>query len=237
VVRILVADDEQDLVWALRHSLADEGWEVICAHNGQEALDLAESERPDVILLDITMPVVDGLEVCRRLRRDPRLASTPVMFLTVSGATQDLVMGLDQGSDDYVVKPFALPELKARIRALLRRSTLPASAPAGEGGRSVLGVGALSLDLNRRIASLGDRAIELTPIEFALLRHLMLHPGQIYSSRDLLDEVWGYDATAAAPSLVRWHIHNLRRKIEPNADDPSYVRTASRHGYFLSSPS
>ena len=234
MVRILVADDEQDLAWALRHSLTDEGYEVICAYDGLEALKLARSDRPDVIILDIAMPVLDGLEVCRRLRRDPALAAVPILFLTVRRDPEDRVRGLNHGSDDYLVKPFDLRELKARIRALLRRSQRhTARLPSSEDTELV--VGSLTLDLNRKLGKLGERSVRLTPTEFALLRYLMLHPGQLFSSQELLRAVWRYDPAATAPSLVRWHIRNLRFKIEPDPSQPTYLRTASRHGYFLAS--
>ena len=121
MARILLADDEQDLVWAVRHSLSDEGYEVLTAYDGMEALAIARCHRPDLVILDIAMPRLDGLQVCRRLRRDPTLAAVPILFLTVRSAIEDRIKGLDEGGDDYLVKPFDLEELKARVKALLRR--------------------------------------------------------------------------------------------------------------------
>ena len=234
MVRVLVADDEQDLVWALRHTLRGEGYEVLVAYNGLEALALAQQERPDLVILDVMMPGLDGLDVCRRLRGDPVLAAVPVLFLTVRSSIEQRVEGLDEGSDDYLVKPFDMRELKARVRALLRRSRrATGQARAGAGQDSVLVVGSLSLDLNKRHAIVGGKNIKLTPIEFGILRHLMLHADQVFSSPTLLQEVWGYTHMEGSPSVVRWHIMNLRAKIEPDPAHPLYIRTVPGHGYML----
>lgn len=233
--RILVADDEQDLVWALRHSLSDEGYEVLTAHNGRETLAVAKHHRPDLVILDIVMPELDGLQVCRRLRRDPTLASVPILFLTVRSAVEDRVEGLDRGGDDYVVKPFDTRELKARIRALLRRSQI---AAGDRGMRSqtdaVLRVGQLALDLRTRQVQIGaDQVAQLTPTQSELLHHLMLHREEVFSSRRLLQQVWGYPPDTGQPSTVRWHVKNLREKIEPDPAEPTYVRTVTGQGYIL----
>jgi len=177
--RILLVDDEQDLVWALRHSLSDEGYKVLAAGNGAEALALAQRKSPDLVILDIVMPGLDGLEVCRRLRRDPALAAVPILFLTVRNDIEDQVIGLDGGADDYLVKPFDVRELKARVRALLRRSQFTTGEAHGiERQDSVLAVGSLSLDLHRRqVAALrgcGDpeelRFRRALPLEYARLQ-------------------------------------------------------------------
>ena len=232
--RILLVDDEQDLVWALRHSLSDEGYKVLAAGNGAEALALAQRESPDLVILDIVMPGLDGLEVCRRLRRDPALAAVPILFLTVRNDIEDRVIGLNGGADDYLVKPFDVRELKARVRALLRRSRFTTDEAHGiERQDSVLAVGSLSLDLHRRQVVLGQRTLQLTPLEFGLLHYLMAHPGQVFSSERLLQEVWGYAPTTAGTSLVRWHIRNLRAKIEPDPAHPLYIHTLPHHGYIL----
>ncbi len=233
--RILVVDDEQDLVWALRHSLGDEGYEVLTAHDGQQALAVARHHHPDLVVLDIVMPELNGLEVCRRLRRDPSLASVPILFLTVRSTAEDRVAGLDQGGDDYLVKPFDTPELKARIRALLRRSrTTPRDRRMRRQADATLGVGQLTLDLRTRRASVGEGAlVQLTCTETSLLHHLMLHPEEVFSSRQLLQQVWGYPPNTGELSTVRWHIKNLREKIEPDPSDPTYVRTIPHQGYLL----
>ena len=231
--RILLADDETDLVWAVRYSLLDEGHEVTTASNGMEALALARRARPDLVILDIAMPEMDGLEVCSRLRRDPTLASVPILFLTVWHEIEDRVAGLDEGSDDYLAKPFDMRELKARVRALLRRSSLSGQA-AGLDDVGPLLVGPLALDLRGRRVQVGTKVVQLTPIELDLLHYLMLHPGQVFSSRSLLCAVWGYALDAAALSLVRWHVRNLRSKIETDPSNPQYIRTIPRQGYILS---
>jgi DNA-binding response OmpR family regulator len=233
-VRILVVDDEEDLVWALRRSLADEGYQVLTAYDGVEALELARRERPDLVILDIVMPGLDGLEVCRRLRRDPTVAAVPILFLTVRSLLEDRVTGLDEGCDAYLVKPFDMRELKAHVRALLRRTRLAADRHMEPDDRdSVLEVASLALDLRTHQVSVGGKAVQLTPTESGLLRYLMLHAGEVLSSKILLEAVWGYPPEAATPGLVRWHIRNLRAKIESDPAHPVYIRTVPRHGYIF----
>jgi DNA-binding response OmpR family regulator len=230
--RILVVDDEQDLVWALRHSLSDEGHEVLTAYDGLEALAVARHHRPDLVILDITMPRLNGLQVCRKLRRDPTLAAVPILFLTVRNAIEDRIRGLDEGGDDYLTKPFDLGELKARIRALLRRArSAPEGGPESADRGPLLVVDPLALDLYTCQVRLGEKTLQLTPTEFKLLRHLMTHPGEIFSSQQLLQQVWGYPPRSADPGLVRWHVRNLRLKIEPDPAHPVYIRTVPHHGY------
>ena len=227
---ILVADDEPDLTAAVSYSLSHEGYKVLVACDGLEALSLARREHPDLIILDILMPGLNGLEVCRRLRRDPSMAALPVLFLTVRSDIENQLAGWEEGCDDYLVKPFDMRELQARVRALLRRSV---AASRQEGGGAVLVVGSLTLDENTHQATAGDRVVQLTPTEYRLLRHLMRHPNQVCSSRRLLREVWGYGEEAATLGLVRWHIKNLRAKIERDPRHPDYLRTSPRHGYIL----
>ena len=230
-VKILVADDELDLQWALRHSLHDAGYQVFTAGNGREALGLVYKHNPSLLILDINMPELTGLEVCRQLRRDSRFAALPIIFLTVESRIENRVNGLDSGCDDYVVKPFDLRELKARVRALLRRSKAGASVPTW----SDLKVGALELDVGRRTLHIDGRAIKLTPIEYSLLRCLMTKPGEVVSTEQLVEAVWGYDHASASASLIRWHISNLRRKMELDPSHPRILRTQSHFGYVLCS--
>lgn len=236
MARILLVDDEQDLVWAVRHSLSDESYEVLTAYDGVEALTIARRHRPDLVILDIIMPHLDGLQVCQRLRRDPTLAAVPILFLTERSAIEDRITGLDEGGDDYLVKPFDLRELKARVRALLRRGrSAPEGRPGFPGfeGQDSLVVGPLTLDLRICQVGMGEKTVQLTPTEFDLLHHLMIHPGEVFSSQQLLRQVWGYPPATADPGLVRWHIKNLRAKIEPDPAHPVYIRTVPRHGYIL----
>ena len=232
IARLMLVDDEWDLVWAVRRSLSHEGYEVFTAYDGLEALALARRAYPDLIILDIVMPRLDGLEVCRMLRREPGLAAVPILFLSVRSAIEDRIRGLDEGGDDYLVKPFELGELKARIRALLRRSQR-ATRDAQLDEQGYLVMGSLTLDLGVRQACVGERRAQLTPTEFDLLKYLMKHPGKLFSSKQLLLKVWGYPLETADLSLVRWHIRNLRSKIEPDPTHPMYIRTVPRQGYVL----
>jgi DNA-binding response OmpR family regulator len=228
VGRILVVDDERDLVWSLRHSLAEEGYEVFTAYSGEQAMAIIGKHRPDIVILDVVMPGMDGWEVCRQLRQDPTSASVPVLFLTVRRNVPDRIKGLEEGADDYLAKPFDLGELKARVKALLRRTQ---SSPTKE-PRSLV-AGPLTIDLQFRELSLGEQKIRLTPIEFKLLCYLVNHQGRISSCWELLDKVWGFARGTADPSLVRWHIKKLRDKIEPDPAHPKYIRTVQSHGYTL----
>lgn len=231
---ILLADDERDLVWAVQHSLRHDGYQVLAAYDGTEALALARRQSPDLIVLDIGMPGLDGLEVCRKLRQDPTLCAIPVLFLTARSSIEDRISGLDEGGDDYLVKPFDLGELKARIRALLRRDSSAAAKEGGaEGGGSLLSVGGLTLDLKTCQIRVADRTEQLTPTEFELCYYLMTHPGEAFASNQLLKRVWDYTPQTADPSLVRGHVKNLRAKIEPDPEHPVYIRSIPRHGYLL----
>jgi DNA-binding response OmpR family regulator len=229
--KILIVDDEQDLVWAVKYSLVDEGYEVLTAANGIEGLAAAH-QHPDLMILDINMPEMDGVEVCHRLRRNPELAAMPILFLTMRNTIEDRVKGLDGGGDDYLVKPFDLNELKAHIRALLRRTGVGHSTPAAA-APTLLVMDELSLDPHTHDVLLGNKHLLLTPAEFELLRHFLSHPGEVFSSQQLLEQVWGYSCETADAGLVRWHIMNLRNKIESNPTAPSYLRTVPRHGYIM----
>jgi len=231
--RILLVDDEPDFLWAVQYSLEDEGYEVFTALDGVEALATARRHHPDLIILDIRMPRMDGLEVCREVRRDPTLATVPILMLTALGDIKHEVTGLDEGADDYVVKPFEIKALKARVRALLRRGRLTRGGELTPNGRRYLQGGNLTLDLNTREVHVGDKTEQLTPTEFNLLRHLMSHPGEVYSAREILKFVWGFTWEPTSTSLVRWHIQNLRAKIEPDPTHPIYIHTVRGHGYMF----
>jgi len=231
--RILLVDDDTELVRSLRLVLTQDGYEVVTAHNGLEGLQTAHHTQPDLIVLDVNMPWMDGLEVCRRLRldADAHLRYVPILFLTSLDSVDDHVTGLDAGADDYLDKPFQSKELLARVRALLRRRKT-AVQPAAD--TQELTVGPLTLHLQACwVRRENNERVQLTPAEFELLYHLMTHPKRPFSSHDLLEEVWAYPPGTADPSLVRWHIKNLRLKIEPDASQPSLIRTVSRLGYML----
>ena len=231
-ITILIADDEQDLVWSLRYCLRDEGYEVLTAFDGLETIAIARRHQPDLIILDIVMPGLDGLQVCNNLRRDALTAAVPILFLTGRSDVEDRVAGLDEGGDDYLAKPFHLRELKARVKALLRRGR-PAAGDQPTQPDGCLLAGALALDVLSRQARLGDAAIQLTQAEADLLSFLMRHPGQIFSSQQLLEQVWNYPPGTADPGLVRWHMKNLRAKIETDSAHPGYLQTVSHQGYIL----
>jgi DNA-binding response OmpR family regulator len=203
-----------------------------------------------MVVLDIVMPGgMDGVQVCKRLRADPNTAPIPILFLTSRAMIEDKIRGFEAGADDYLTKPFAIQELELRVRALLRRAQLPSPAfpepdaegrSASEGGQetsaedSILAVGDLRLNCRTFEVSASDRTVLLTPVEFELLNHLMKYPGQIFSSEQLLQEVWDYPAGTGDPALVRMHIRNLRSKIEPaGADKPAFIQTIVRRGYTI----
>jgi len=231
---IYVVDDERDLTWSLEKSLSHEGHEVVAANDGLEALRLMHRRRPDLVVLDVVMPQMDGIEVCRHMRSDPVLSTVPILFLTVKEDLGDKVKGFEAGGDDYLTKPFDLRELKSRVKALLRRSRGERPfAPTAAAPPIRLTVGSLSLDLRTFKVSAGDKTALLTPMEFDLLYHLMSHAGEVFSSQRLLQEVLGYPPGTGNPALVRWHIRKLREKIEPSPSNPIYILTVPRHGYTI----
>jgi len=229
--RILAVDDESDLLWALRYALGDEGYEVETVSSATEALAFVEDWRPDLILADVVMPGIDGFELCRRLRRDIRFASIPVIFLTALLDTADRIKGLDEGADDYVSKPFDLGELKARVRAVLRRAS-ERHAEVSEVA-TTLELELLRLDLKAKSLDVRGAPVAVTPAEFALVAFLAAHPGEVFTARQLLNEVWGYPPGAGTADLVRWHVKNIRKKIELDPLHPAIVRTVRRYGYML----
>jgi two-component system response regulator MprA len=220
-VRILVVDDEPQLRRAVERALKLEGYEVALAADGDEALEAAIDERPDAIVLDVLMPKRDGLEVCRELRK--RQDRTPVLMLTARDGVSDRVDGLDAGADDYVVKPFALEELLARLRALLRR---------GDGREDgTLTYEDLTLDPATREVHRGERPVDLTKTEFALLEQLMHHPRQVLTRSQIFESVWGYDFGPTSNSL-EVYIGYLRRKTEEGGE-PRLIQTVRGVGYAL----
>jgi len=223
-VKILVVDDERAVRESLRRALELEGYEIELAEDGREALSRLEDDasQPDAVILDVLMPGVDGLEVCRRLRRTGN--RVPVLMLTARDEVENRVAGLDAGADDYVTKPFALEELLARVRALLRRTT------DGAGGE-VLTFGDLALDAGTREVRRGDRLIELTRTEFALLELFMTNPRQVLTRSIIFERVWGYDFGFASNSLDVY-IGYLRRKTEADGE-PRVIHTVRGVGYAL----
>ncbi len=225
-MKILVVDDEEAVRESLRRALQLEGYDVELASDGAEALDLlaAEPAQPDAIVLDVLMPRLDGLEVARELRREGN--SVPILMLTARAAVDDRVAGLDAGADDYLVKPFALEELRARLRALLRRS--------GEGGREVLRFADLEMDTTTREVKRAGEPIELTRTEFSLLELFLLNPRQVLTRSIIFERVWGYDFGYGSNSLDVY-IGYLRRKTEA-AGKPRLIHTVRGVGYALREP-
>jgi DNA-binding response OmpR family regulator len=218
---LLVVEDERRLAQIVRRVLEEEGHTVDLAHDGEEGLAMASDGSHDVILLDILLPEIDGIEVCRTLRRNR--VDTPVLLLTALGGIDDRVRGLDAGADDYLAKPFAFQELLARIRALGRRK-VQAREP------TQLEVDGLTLDLRRRRAERDGRTIDLSPKEFSLLEFLMRNQGRVVTRMQILDHIWGYDY-ATDSNLVDVYMAYLRRKVD--SDGPSLIRTVRGVGYAL----
>jgi two-component system, OmpR family, response regulator MprA len=224
-MRILVVDDDRAVRDSLRRSLEFNGYEVDLAGDGLDALDRISARRPDAVVLDVMMPRVGGLEACRRLRADGD--DVPILVLTARDSVADRVAGLDAGADDYLVKPFALEELLARLRALLRRSTAPATA----GADGLLSFADLTLDPATREVSRGGRGIRLTRTEFTLLELFLRHPRQVLDRARILEEVWGYDFPTTANSL-EVYVGYLRRKTEAEGE-PRLLHTVRGVGYAL----
>lgn len=222
--RVLVVEDEDALSALLEYNLGKEGFAVRISGDGEDALLAVEEEKPDLVLLDWMLPGLSGIELCRRIRARPDTRDTPVIMLTARGEEEDRIRGLDTGADDYLTKPFSIPELIARVRALLRRSRPTLSA-------EVATFGDLTLDRETRRVRRGDREVHLGPTEFRLLDCLMQRPGRVFSREQLLDLVWGRDVYVEART-VDVHIGRLRKALNRRGDrDP--IRTVRAAGYAL----
>ena len=222
--RILVVDDEKLIVKGIRFSLEKDGMEVDCAYDGEEALELAKQNEYDVVLLDLMLPVYDGYEVCQRIRE---FSDMPIIMLTAKGDDMDKILGLEYGADDYITKPFNILEVKARIKAIMRRS----SKAAKEENASVLKAGELSMDRESRRVFIAEREVNLTAKEFDLLELLLTNPGKVFSREKLLNVVWGYEYPGDVRT-VDVHVRRLREKVEANPSDPRYVYTKWGVGYY-----
>jgi DNA-binding response OmpR family regulator len=209
---ILVVEDERELNTLIRRHLEDEGHHVVQAFDGPTALEVARHERPDLVVLDWMLPRLDGMEVCRRLRRS---SIVPILMLTARAEEVDRVLGLEVGADDYLTKPFSVRELLARIRAIFRRIDLQSAAQSGEPNLPLLREGPLQLDLSEHVASVGSEPVDLTPKEFDLLAMLMRNPGRAFARDYLLDKVWGYEFGGLDTRTVDTHILRLRKKLGP----------------------
>ncbi|HEX3050690.1 MAG TPA: response regulator transcription factor [Aggregatilineaceae bacterium] len=226
---ILAVDDDPDVLGTLSRALGREGFDVGRASSGLEALKLLSQRRPDLIILDIMMPGLDGLTVCRKIRSDHQYDDVTILFLTARGGTDDVVAGLDVGGDDYVVKPFELAELTARVRALVRRSQRNTIMES-----SVLEIPGLRLDSNTHQVSVRENEpIQLTATEHRLLRYLLEHVNQALSPQHLLEAVWDYPPNTGDPDLVRAHVRNLRAKLDESDTEPPFIRTIHGVGYMI----
>ena len=223
--KVLVVDDEKLIVKGIRFSLEQDGMEVECAYDGEEALKLATENQYDMILLDIMLPKMDGFEVCQQIRG---FSDVPIVMLTAKGDDMDKILGLDYGADDYITKPFNIIEVKARIKAIMRRTS---GKREKEEAVKVIESGDLKLDgESRRLFILG-KEINLTAKEFDLLELLVMNPGKVYSRENLLNIVWGYEYPGDVRT-VDVHVRRLREKIEKNPSEPKYVHTKWGVGYY-----
>ena len=221
--RILVVDDEKLIVKGIRFSLEQDGMQVDCAYDGEEALRLARQNEYDVVLLDLMLPVYDGYEVCQRIRE---FSDMPIIMLTAK--SDDKILGLEYGADDYITKPFNILEVKARIKAIVRRSSKKA---AQQEDSSRLKVGELTMDRESRRVFIGEREVNLTAKEFDLLELLLTNPGKVFSREKLLNIIWGYEYPGDVRT-VDVHVRRLREKVEANPSDPKYVYTKWGVGYY-----
>ncbi len=227
--KVLVVDDETSLLETLTYNLQKQGYEVVTAADGLVALDLARQTKPDLIILDLMLPGMDGLEVCRILRGE---MNTPVLMLTARDDEIDRVVGLEVGADDYLTKPFSMRELLARVKAMLRRVRMMREeiAPPQGSGISVLKFDGMSLDLDRRELRIDEKPVSLKPKEYDLLLYFTQHPGRAISRDVLLEEVWGWDYTGESRT-VDVHVRWLREKIEPDPQNPTRIVTVRGSGY------
>ena len=222
--KVLVVDDEKLIVKGIRFSLEQDGMEVDCAYDGEEALTMIKNKEYDIILLDVMLPKLTGFEVCQQVRE---FSSVPIVMLTAKGEDMDKILGLEYGADDYITKPFNILEVKARIKAIIRRTS-----PKPREAARVIENGDLKLDCEGRRVYIAGREINLTAKEFDLLELLALNPGKVYSRDNLLKAVWGQDYSGDGRT-VDVHMRRLREKIEENPSEPKYVHTKWGVGYYF----
>ena len=224
--KVLVVDDEKLIVKGIRFSLEQDDMKVDCAYDGEEALELAKKNHYDIILLDLMLPKLDGLQVCQQIRE---FSDVPIVMLTAKGEDMDKILGLEYGADDYITKPFNILEVKARIKAIMRRAHQEEKTQ--EKAKTVQ-VGDLKMDCESRRVFIGNREINLTAKEFDVLELLVFNPNKVYSRENLLNIVWGYEYPGDVRT-VDVHIRRLREKIETNPSEPKYVHTKWGVGYYF----
>jgi DNA-binding response OmpR family regulator len=222
---ILLVDDEEAVQKLLRYPLERDGFRVVSALDGEEALDVFTNENPDLVVLDIMLPRVDGLEVCKRLRAR---STVPIIMLTARDDELDKVVGLELGADDYITKPFSIHEFRSRVRALLRRAKLPAYQ--GEDGDELISSNGLKIDTGRRTVELDGKPVQLTYVEFELLRTMASSPGRVFSRKMLLEELWG-GSEYREPRTIDVHVRHLREKLERDPGEPELIHTVRGAGY------
>lgn len=227
--KVLVVDDEKLIVKGIRFSLEQDGMEVDCAYDGEEALEAAKKKEYDVVLLDVMLPKLDGFSVCQQIRE---FSSMPIIMLTAKGDDMDKILGLEYGADDYITKPFNILEVKARIKAIMRRSGTKKAEPEDTG--KVVTYGELKVDCESRRVYIGKKEVNLTAKEFDLLELLMFNKNKVYGRETLLNTVWGFDYPGDVRT-VDVHIRRLREKIEENPSEPKYIHTKWGVGYFFQS--
>lgn len=226
MARILIVDDEQNLLFTLSYNLQREGHETLTAADGETALATTREDSLDLIILDVMLPGIDGFEVCRRLRER---SSVPILMLTARDSEIDRVVGLEIGADDYLVKPFSMRELLARVKAMLRRSQIDRSPPESD-NKNQIDINGLTIFLTQRRVLVADTGIALKPREFELLAFLARRPGYVFTREQLLTEVWGYDYLGNTRT-VDVHIRSIREKLGDNADKPNWIETVWGVGY------
>ena len=233
LLKVLVIDDEENIIEFIRLGLRYEGFQVEAAPNGEEGVIAAQRINPDVVVLDVMMPGIDGLEVCRRLRSNPITQNVPILILTAKDEVRDRIAGLRMGADDYLTKPFDFDELLERIRAILRRSR-PSGTMAGDGDSTgqILQFGDLCLNTATREVTRGGRQIELTATEYNLLHLFMSHPRQVLDRQTILNRVWGYDFLGET-NIIEVYVRYLREKIEDSPSSPRLIQTVRSVGYVL----
>ncbi|MBN2282465.1 MAG: response regulator transcription factor [Deltaproteobacteria bacterium] len=224
--KILVVDDERDIVDLICFNLEKEGFSTIGAHDGERALQIIQKEQPRLMILDLMLPGIQGMEICRIIRQSADLQDLPIIMLTAKNDELDRVLGLEMGADDYITKPFSVRELVARVKTILRRT----ERQKVEGGQDVIRHGGLEVDRGHHTVTLRGRKIELSPTEFKLLAFLAAHPGRLYTRDQLLDYVWG-DEAFVEPRTVDVHIRRLRAQIEEDPSNPRFILTIRGFGY------
>jgi len=224
--KILVVDDEKDLVDLISYNLEKDGFTVVKAYDGEEALRQVRARKPHLVILDLMLPGIQGMDVCKLIRNDPENAFLPVIMLTAKGEEIDKILGLEIGADDYVTKPFSVRELLARVHAVLRRST----PQKGGTKKEMSAYKDLHIDYDSHLVTVKNKEVDLSPTEFKLLKFLALSPGRVYTRDQLLYHVWG-DETFVEPRTVDVHIKRLRAQIEENMARPQYVLTVRGFGY------